>query len=215
MKKYYIYITTNLVNGKKYVGQHYGELDDSYIGSGNTFKKAIAKYGRENFKKEILEICSSYDDMNEAEKRWIQKLNAVRSKEYYNIATGGYNSNPCAGMSPEAEQARRKKLSEAAKGEKNHFYGQRHFGADHPFYGKHHTEESKKKMSEAKKGGKAPTARKVAIYNPENGAFIREFETQRDFKVFLGLSPNGSTDTLKKHIEQEKIYHGYLVKYVE
>ena len=35
MKHFYIYITTNLINNKKYIGQHYGELDDSYLGSGN------------------------------------------------------------------------------------------------------------------------------------------------------------------------------------
>ena len=34
MKQYYIYLTINLINGKKYIGKHYGELDDSYLGSG-------------------------------------------------------------------------------------------------------------------------------------------------------------------------------------
>ena len=215
MKQFYIYRTTNLVNGKTYIGQHYGELDDYYIGSGNTLKKAIAKYGKENFKKEILEICSDYRELNEAEERWIKELNAVEDDNCYNIASGGYNSNPCAGMTPEAEMARRKKISEAVKGEKNYFYGKHFCGPDHPWYGRHHSEESKKKMSEAKKGGKAPTARKIALYNPEDGSFIREFETQKEFKVFLGLSPNGSTETLKKYIELGKPYHGYIVKYVE
>ena len=51
MKYYYVYLTTNLINGKKYIGQHYGELDDYYLGSGSILKKAILKYGRKNFKK--------------------------------------------------------------------------------------------------------------------------------------------------------------------
>lgn len=34
MKQYYVYMTTNLLNGKKYIGMHYGELDDNYLGSG-------------------------------------------------------------------------------------------------------------------------------------------------------------------------------------
>lgn len=49
MKQYFIYETTNLKNGKKYIGKHYGELNDSYLGSGTLLKKAIEKYGKESF----------------------------------------------------------------------------------------------------------------------------------------------------------------------
>ena len=46
-KYFYIYLTTNTINGKNYVGQHYGTLTDSYIGSGFILNKyAIPKYGR-------------------------------------------------------------------------------------------------------------------------------------------------------------------------
>jgi group I intron endonuclease len=213
MKQYYIYLTTNLIDGKQYIGQHHGEIDDSYIGSGSLLKKAVSKYGKENFKKEILEICQDYESMNIAERKWIQAYDAVANENFYNIAEGGFNSNPCAGMSEEAQAERKRKLSEAAKGEKNYFYGKHFCKEEHPWWGRHHNEESKKKMSEAKQGGKAPTAKGVAIYDL-NGNFIREFETQRDFKVFVGLSPNGSTDTLKKYILQGKPYHGYIVKYI-
>ena len=43
MKQYYIYETTNNINNKKYIGKHYGEIDDSYLGSGILIKKAIKK----------------------------------------------------------------------------------------------------------------------------------------------------------------------------
>lgn len=98
MKEYYIYMTTNHVNNKKYIGQHYGEINDSYLGSGTLLKEAIQKYGKENFSKEILEICSNYDAMNLAERKWIIKYNAVKNSNFYNIAEGGFNSNPCAGL---------------------------------------------------------------------------------------------------------------------
>lgn len=40
-KQYFIYITTNLINNKKYIGMHYGFSDDNYLGSGSQFLKAI------------------------------------------------------------------------------------------------------------------------------------------------------------------------------
>ena len=56
MKKYFIYITTNLITNEKYIGKHYGTEDDSYLGSGKILQRAILKYGKENFKREISYI---------------------------------------------------------------------------------------------------------------------------------------------------------------
>ena len=51
----YNYITTNKVNGKQYVGAHTEKKDnDRYLGTGQLIKKAIKKYGRDNFEKTIL-----------------------------------------------------------------------------------------------------------------------------------------------------------------
>ena len=63
MKQHYIYLTTNNINGMKYIGKHYGELDDPYLGSGKILKRAITKYGKENFTKSILSI-SINDEKN-------------------------------------------------------------------------------------------------------------------------------------------------------
>jgi len=54
---YFVYITTNLVNRKRYVGEHTTiNINDTYLGSGTYFINAVNKYGRENFKREILEF---------------------------------------------------------------------------------------------------------------------------------------------------------------
>lgn len=212
MKQHYIYITTNLINGKQYIGQHFGEIDDAYIGSGSALKRAIEKYGKENFTKEILEICTDYDSMNFAERKWIEKFDAVNNEKFYNIADGGFNSNPCAGMSKAAQEARKKKLSEAVKGEKNYFYGKHFYNEDHPMYGKNHSEESKEKMRQAKLGGKAPTARAIQIFD-KDWNFIAEFETQKALKIFLGLCPISSTSPINNAVKLQKLYHGYYLKY--
>ena len=50
----HIYKITNLINNKIYIGQHNGKRP-WYFGSGKLLKYALDKYGRENFKKDILE----------------------------------------------------------------------------------------------------------------------------------------------------------------
>ena len=84
MKQYYVYLTTNLINGKKYIGQHYGEVDDNYIGSGSTLKKAINKYGKGNFKKEILCICATPEELDKKEIELIEEYQAIES-DYFII----------------------------------------------------------------------------------------------------------------------------------
>ena len=61
-----IYKTINLINGKIYVGQDYNNRDN-YLGSGKIILKAIKKYKKENFKKEILEECNSQEELDEKE----------------------------------------------------------------------------------------------------------------------------------------------------
>ena len=66
----YIYKTTNLINGKIYVGQKMSTvfLKEEYLGSGRYLNNAINKYGRENFKVELIEWCENSEILNEREK---------------------------------------------------------------------------------------------------------------------------------------------------
>ena len=86
---YYIYKITNLRNGKIYIGMHRTKsLDDGYMGSGKLLKAAIKKYGKENFKKEILEIFDNEEDMILKEKELVTD-EFVLSEDNYNIMPGG------------------------------------------------------------------------------------------------------------------------------
>lgn len=60
----YIYLTENLINGKKYIGQHRcTEFDTKYYGSGVLLSKAIQKYGKEHFKVTVLCECFSEEEL--------------------------------------------------------------------------------------------------------------------------------------------------------
>jgi len=60
---HYVYITTNVVNGRQYIGDHSSNnLNDNYLGSGVAFRKAIKKYGKENFTKQILELFNTKEE---------------------------------------------------------------------------------------------------------------------------------------------------------
>lgn len=100
-----IYKTTNLINGKIYVGKD-SNNDPKYLGGGKYFKIAIKKYGRENFKKKILEFCTK-ENINEREIYWIAETNCRDNKIGYNVATGGEGCNQFKD-NPNADEIRRK-----------------------------------------------------------------------------------------------------------
>jgi len=89
-----IYKTTNLINEKIYVGQHCSSANDGYLGSGLLLNKAVKKYGKENFKRETIEYCTSAD-VNEREIYWIDKL-----KPDYNISLGGTGGRVWGNINP-------------------------------------------------------------------------------------------------------------------
>lgn len=132
----FIYITTNIINGKRYLGQK--KFDDrwqSYLGSGEILKKAIKKYGKENFARNIIDIAYSDDELSQKEYDYSVFFNVVESDDWYNLVYGGSTIN---GYKFSEEQ--RKHMSEIRRGER------------HPLYGKFHTDETKEKIRTALKG---------------------------------------------------------------
>ncbi|QLF86952.1 GIY-YIG homing endonuclease [Staphylococcus phage vB_SepM_BE05] len=137
----YVYKTTNLINGKNYIGQHkFNGFDTVYKGSGKKLKLAINKYGRDNFKTIILEKCSTPEELDNREMYWIKEYRNI-GEAYYNIADGGSGNrglfkekNPFYGKKHSVKT--RKLMSEKKKGIK---------GKDHPLYGRKMTAEHIKK----------------------------------------------------------------------
>ena len=100
---HYIYKITNLINGKIYVGRrstHLSIEEDPYFGSGGKYyQNALKKYGIENFSKEILEICDSFDSLCFREEFWIMNLKSYKREVGYNATTSS-NGFMCGAKHP-------------------------------------------------------------------------------------------------------------------
>lgn len=196
----FIYISTNMCNGKRYLGRRkFSEDWEYYLGSGAIFKKAIKKYGRENFVRNIIDIAYSEDELNQKEYEYSVFLNIVDSDDWYNLVYGGGTTTGYH-MSDETKKKQSDKAKErfsnkenhpmygkpGLSGEKNSQYGvspkermdeeiynqwyEKHktywenlsqemkgkhiWGEDnpHPNLGKHLSDETKQKISNARKG---------------------------------------------------------------
>lgn len=156
---YLIYKVTNVINNKFYIGAHKTKnKQDDYMGSGTLIKKAIEKYGLENFKKEILMECESEKEMYKQEKNLVEMC-----KDSYNLKFGGeggwdhiYN-NP-NWKSPFSDPILQKKLSKKGIVKIKELRKDKKFVAEwnakisesnkgkQSFLGKKHKEETKKKI---------------------------------------------------------------------
>jgi group I intron endonuclease len=87
-----VYITENLINGKKYIGKD-SKNNSKYLGSGKLLLEDIKIYGRENFKKTIIEYCDNDENLSIKESFWIREYNALESNEFYNLVdfSAGWN----------------------------------------------------------------------------------------------------------------------------
>ena len=115
--KFVVYLRTNLVNGKQYVGQtsrfanrnsKWKKLNELY--SSKILYEDRIKYGLENFKCDILAVCDSQEDAWELEKKYIKEYN-TKYPNGYNMSDGGAGV-PNVFVSEET----RKKLSETLSG---------------------------------------------------------------------------------------------------
>ena len=139
-----IYKWINLVNGKVYVGQtqnFYNRMVQYHTkGATPKLQNSIEKYGIDSFDIEVVELCD-IERLDEREQYWM---------DYYctYCSDYGYNISPTAGTtrgvkySPEVCE----KISKIVKERAVHLYGEKN-----GMYGKHHTEETLKRMSEHSK----------------------------------------------------------------
>ena len=116
----FIYMTHNRVNGKRYIGKRKYDAAGrwvDYLGSGVLLSRAIQKYGKENFRREIIDIATSNEELSEKEKYWIGYYDATQSKDFYNVASGGDGGNVRGGDTKEqVELSERKRIDAVRRG---------------------------------------------------------------------------------------------------
>lgn len=114
---YYVYKTTNLINGKIYIGKHSTtNLNDNYIGSGTIFLKAVKKHGKQNFKREILKFFNTDKEMADYENLLVTE-EFVASNDNYNIIPGGSGGKyPNQFFTKEQRAIANKKSAETQRG---------------------------------------------------------------------------------------------------
>lgn len=170
-KKYhYIYKTTCKVTGKFYVGMHSTDsLDDGYLGSGKILGYSRKKYGDQNHLREILEYCSSRDELKQREKEIVNE-SLLADPLNINLKYGGdggqtsevsslmWKNNPQMRKdqserikhqwkNPKIREIYKQNCSEILR--KAHAAGKIRYNV---FLGKKHSDSTKQKMSVSHKG---------------------------------------------------------------
>jgi hypothetical protein len=86
---YTVYRTTDLTNGKVYVGKHKTDNpNDGYLGSGKLLRRAIEKHGRDSFRKEVLHVFPTEEEMDAKEAELVTEEFCLRD-DNYNLCSGG------------------------------------------------------------------------------------------------------------------------------
>lgn len=197
-----VYMTTNLINGKKYIGRDKHNRP-RYFGSGKLLKKAIERYGKNNFKKEILEECKTDEELKDREEYWLKFYDVENNDDFYNLHNNGWGGGPGGERSPmygrRGEKSpnygkkfsveTRKKMSEYRKGKP----------------GRKHTEESKRKIGDAVRGEKSPMFGKK--FSSEHRRKISEGKIGKKFSESHKLNMSKSAKKSDKH----QSFKGYVV----
>jgi group I intron endonuclease len=178
----FVYITTNLVNCKRYIGQckFSNKRWKTYLGSGKHLKEAFKKYGKENFKKEIICYAFSTEDLNYLETLFISEYDAVNDRNFYNIASGGYTTRGFQGKShtEEFKQKMKEKMigHSVSQKTKEHMkmVGSRKRNEDEK-------QNMREKMTKAWENGSHPRAKPFSLFG-------KIYPTQEAAAKDLGLS---------------------------
>jgi len=157
---YNIYLITNLENKKQYVGITKFSITERFyqhVKRGFLLTEAIQKYGEDKFFIELIEEVDTAGTAYELEQYYIKQYN-TKVPYGYNLTDGGDGI-----FGWEVTEEYRQECSERVK--------QLHKEKKVGMYGKKHSDDTKRKMSEASKGHKRCVGR---VLSEESKEKIRE-----------------------------------------
>jgi group I intron endonuclease len=209
-----IYKTTNLVNGKIYIGKDKNN-NPTYLGSGKILKLAIKKYGKENFTKETLEECLTEEVWLLREKYWIKHFDSISTG--YNIAEGGQGGDTISNnpnrdvivnnhskwmVENNPTRGRKKSGDEIEKWKKS--FGDKSKGVNNPNYGKHHSEETKSKIREKALGRTVSeeTRQKISRANSGKDGYWKDKENIKHSEWMKKNNPFRGKTHSEEHIQK-------------
>lgn len=175
---HFVYKTTNLVNGKFYVGKHSTtNLDDGYLGSGKVIRDAIKKYGKESFKREILDLFESEEAAYEFEATVVNHKDPLS----YNVSHGGVGS-PFGHVQQKEHVA---KITRANTGKIRSEETRKRLRDSH--MGKKLPEEQKARIGLALRGHEVSLETRIAISNKKKGQLRSDEQKER---IRIGIEKN-------------------------
>ena len=190
----YIYCITNMINNKMYVGKMSKSVNKSksYLGSGVVINKAIQKYGKESFIKEILEENVKPEELSIREIFWIEKLN-TKLPNGYNLTDGGEGTAGYKKTRIQIENHRKAIIGKKASEETKRKISNAHVGKrktevhakniSKGLKGRKLSQDHIKKVSEANKGKKISEEHKKMISDFHKGRL-----TSEETKVKMSLA---------------------------
>lgn len=111
----YIYVTTNLIDGTKYYGQHHGDFNPRYFGKGRKLTPVIKAIGTNSFKVEMVGEAKNQDELDDMERSAIRSARA-NGEPIYNLCSGGMFGNPYYNKGKKFSDEHKRKISEAQIG---------------------------------------------------------------------------------------------------
>jgi hypothetical protein len=210
-KFYYVYIITNLIDNRQYVGSKICYVDDpendGYFGSSEYLWGDIKKLGKENFKKEIIrDDYKNYKELLKAETFYILEYKTLEPNGYNRFLPSERESFNTTGMSLYNIWKLKYGIKEADKRYKEwkEHESKSQSGENNPFYGRTHTKETKDRI------------RKKQIERLKNRDYSESYKRTGQTIREKGLTKGERNGMFGKiWITNEKLHQNKIIKKIE